>query len=603
MSEEQNIGVFFGLESSKNEYVAEIIAPFQSTYRPEIGSFMLIDNAGENIVARVMDYAPKGELTSFMGQKWLSDVALEPDAIGHDIKSRKISYRVKIKLLGKLSSDGSVFTPGIRDVPHMTSAVKSAGTESIKNICNQALQEQQAGPLIGKYWLDENVDIHFNINDLISKRSFIFARAGYGKSNLMKVIASNWKPGIGSLVIFDQEGEYGFTDQEERPGILDHKPAILITNRRDFIGKKNVYSKLKINLKEIDPELIIPILIPESKHQFIFFGKLMNIGKEQWANLVDLLYNSGWGADNLMIRDIVEGAGSSTPPQDIQPIKNNLVSDIRALHDPESRLFSIIDQAIKSEHILIIDISLLNSKSALKLASLIVKNVLNNNKLYFTSEENGRLRRAVFVIEEAQNVLGETDIDTFVELAKEGRKYQLGAIFITQQPGSISNQILSQADNFFVFHLLSKNDLKRLQDANAHYSDDIITQILSEPVKGKSYMWTSHQPFVIPIKIINFEGFAKPNCAEELQKNNLILDEILNELASNNKIYKSILDKYKDLYSRGVDDKKITVDLFKNLDPEEKEWCRDKQHIQLNRLGEEFAITYKFRDILRSDTG
>lgn len=602
MSEEQIIGVFFGLESSKNEYVAEIIAPFQSTYRPEIGSFMLIDNAGDNIVARVMDYAPKGELTSFMGQKWLSDVALEPDAIGHDIKSRKISYRVKIKLLGKLSREGNVFTPGIRDVPHMTSAVKSAGTESIKNICNQALTDQIKGALIGNYWLDDQVDIHFNVSDLISKRTFIFARAGYGKSNLMKVIASKWKDNRGALVIFDQEGEYGFTDQDGRPGIMDQTPAILITNRREHADKINVYSNLKINLKEIDPGLIIPILVPESKHEFIFFSKLMNMDSTQWGSLVDLLYEYEWGADNREIINIVEGEGSNTPVTDIQPIKNNLVPPIKALHDPDSRLFSLIDQVIKDEKILIIDISLLSSKDSLRLASLIVKNTLNNNKRYFTSEENDRLRRAVFVIEEAQNVLGNSDIDTFIELAKEGRKYQLGGIFITQQPGSISNQILSQADNFFVFHLLSRGDLKHLQDANAHYSDDIVTQILSEPVKGKAYMWTSHQPFVIPIKIVNFEELAKANNAKELQQKNEVLRESLNKLLGKDEIYRRILDKYRDLCLTEQDEKKINVHMYRNLQPEELEWCKERGYLA-NKDGKDFALHFKFASKLKKDRG
>jgi len=601
MNEEQIIGVFYGLDSSKNEYVAEIISPFQATYKPEIGSFMLIDNTGDNIVARVMDYAPRGELTSFMGQKWLSDVALETDAIGHDIKQRKISYRVKIKLLGKLSSDGGKFTPGIRDIPHMTSTVKIAGTNSIKNICNQALAEQK-GPLIGKYWLDEHVDIHFNVNNLISKRSFIFARAGYGKSNLMKVIASNWESGIGALVIFDQEGEYGFTDQSGRPGIMDQKPAVLVTNRRELANNKNVYPNLKIDLKKLDPELIIPILVPDSKHETIFFGKLMSMDKTQWGNLVDLLYNYGWGAPNEQIRDIVEGAESGTNPGDLQPIKNNLIRPISAMHDPNSKLFSLIDQVIKDEKILIIDISLLNSKDALRLSSLIVKNILNNNKMYFTSEETDRLRRAVFVIEEAQNVLGESDIDTFIELAKEGRKYQLGAIFITQQPGSISNQILSQADNFFVFHLLSKGDLKHLQDANSHYSDDIITQILSEPIRGKAYMWTSHQPFVIPINIINFEKLALPDNAKKVQQEDEILKNSLDVVICEDNIYKGILDKYRELCLTGKTEKQINILMYRNLQSEELEWCRERGYIAIND-GKEFAISYNLANILKKDMG
>ena len=44
------------------------------------------------------------------------------------------------------------------------------------------------------------------------------------------------------------------------------------------------------------------------------------------------------------------------------------------------------------------------------------------------------------IIEEAQSVLGRRLEETspFVEWVKEGRKYDLGAIMITQQPGSMA---------------------------------------------------------------------------------------------------------------------------------------------------------------------
>ena len=62
------------------------------------------------------------------------------------------------------------------------------------------------------------------------------------------------------------------------------------------------------------------------------------------------------------------------------------------------------------------------------------------------------------MIEEAQSVLGASggsrEDSPFVAWVKEGRKYGLGAVLITQQPGSIPAELVSQGDNFFVFHLL-----------------------------------------------------------------------------------------------------------------------------------------------------
>jgi hypothetical protein len=93
----------------------------------------------------------------------------------------------------------------------------------------------------------------------------------------------------------------------------------------------------------------------------------------------------------------------------------------------------------------------------------------------------------------------------FVRWAKEGRKYGLGAILVTQQPGAIANELLSQGDNFFAFHLLSEGDLIALQRANAHFSTDILANI-----QGNAYFWSApDQPFVLPVRITNFSEYAK----------------------------------------------------------------------------------------------
>ena len=53
------------------------------------------------------------------------------------------------------------------------------------------------------------------------------------------------------------------------------------------------------------------------------------------------------------------------------------------------------------------------------------------------------------------------DRNIFVRWVKEGRKYGLGCILVTQQPGAISKQIISQGDNFFVCTCSTKATCKR----------------------------------------------------------------------------------------------------------------------------------------------
>src|SRR6185312_15319700 len=90
---------------------------------------------------------------------------------------------------------------------------------------------------------------------------------------------------------------------------------------------------------------------------------------------------------------------------------------------------------------------------------------------------------------------------------KEGRKYDLGAMLITQQPGSIPVEILSQGDNWFQFHLLSAADLTTVQRANAHFSADLLSVLLNEPIPGQGVYWSSAggKPYPVPLRVFSFE--------------------------------------------------------------------------------------------------
>ena len=125
----------------------------------------------------------------------------------------------------------------------------------------------------------------------------------------------------------------------------------------------------------------------------------------------------------------------------------------------------------------------------------------------------GQTVRCLTVLEEAQTMLGDRtldDRDVFVRWVKEGRKYGLGCILVTQQPSSISNQIISQGDNFFVLHLLNEGDLQTLKRHNAYFSDEILGFIRGEPIPGNCYFWSApSQPFVLPARVCNFESVCQ----------------------------------------------------------------------------------------------
>ncbi|MBA7590370.1 hypothetical protein ES708_32486 [subsurface metagenome] len=77
---------------------------------------------------------------------------------------------------------------------------------------------------------------------------------------------------------------------------------------------------------------------------------------------------------------------------------------------------------------------------------------------------------------------------------------------MTQQPGAIAEEIVSQTDNFFVMHLLGKGDIDALRRANPHY-DGVISEFLSkETIVGNTYIYSApKQPYVFPCKVLEFQ--------------------------------------------------------------------------------------------------
>lgn len=169
-------------------------------------------------------------------------------------------------------------------------------------------------------------------------------------------------------------------------------------------------------------------------------------------------------------------------------------------------------EALRDGKCVVIDISMLSSTAGYNIAGLLMRKIFSYNQENFTGGNSPI--PVITIIEEAQSVLGKRLEETspFVEWVKEGRKYELGAILVTQQPGSISPEILSQADNWFCFHLLSEGDASTLEKYNSHFSQDILSHLIGEPILGNCFMWSApEQPFVLPVRIRNFELLYNQN--------------------------------------------------------------------------------------------
>jgi hypothetical protein len=130
----------------------------------------------------------------------------------------------------------------------------------------------------------------------------------------------------------------------------------------------------------------------------------------------------------------------------------------------------------------------------------IIKNTILSNK---------NVIGTVVCVEEAQNVISEeickNEANPFIRTAKEGRKFKLGMIAITQRPAAIAEEIRSQAENFFTFYMGNSDDIKSLVRSNINYGGVISRFIQNESIPGSLYMVSAKQSFALPVRVLEFE--------------------------------------------------------------------------------------------------
>ncbi len=548
-------GTFKGFNERGLEFAADIVAPYNASMleRPQLGQFLLVElgSPEEAALGRITRFVPTGLLTTAEGEDYVNTMQRRQQAVPEDLKQQRLKYRVQIKLLGAVRMNGNtpIYIPSQRRLPHLGAKVALPSPEVLAILCKLSGGKTELGDyVLGEFvycgeknllkdpvfrTMNPKLPVMFDIHNLVSRRSVVFARAGYGKSNLIKfLVAELYRDppktengrNVGTL-IFDADGEYFWPDTvRNRPGLCDvpqlQDKLIVFTNRQPpspYYGSWKA-GEVRLDIRDLPARDVIGIAISSERQTQQNVLKLKALSSSSWRQLVDLIETQGLQASDNDVGRLLgyPPAQIANSAAEIGAARSNMFGVVRTLHDPNSHVLSGTLAGLQRGGVVVLDISLLSSGAGNMLAGLVLRRIFSHNQENFTGGQP--IIPTIMVLEEAQSVLGRNldEGGPFVEWVKEGRKYDLGAILITQQPGSMSPELLSQADNWFCFHLLSEGDAGTLGKYNSHYSSDILAHLIGEPIRGNCYMWSApHQPFVLPVRIRNFEELYGGNVKKE----------------------------------------------------------------------------------------
>ena len=545
---QQVVGVFRGFREGGLEFHADLALPYRNDFQriPMHGQFVLVqlETPEEAVLGRIASFSSEGKLSFGTGEEYNIRAVQEERQVPEDLREQYLKYRLNIRVLGVLrnSDDGLIFVPSHRRLPHVGSAVAFPSGEVLREVCGHNDEGAPIGHFaLGEYiytggavdkqpdsWMrveSPEIEVRFPISSLVSRRSFIFARAGFGKSNLNKLLFSKLyettptvrKRGSRDVpvgtVIFDPDGEYFWPDDKGRPGLCDvphlQDKLVVFTARSTSSGYYGSFTAgdVKLDIRQLRPSDVISISLPPERQDQQNVAKLRALSGERWSRLVDLIDRDRGGADPNEIGEILN---LTMPNQEAEAIaaRSNMTRVVGMLHDRSSQFMGLLMKALEAGKICVVDVSQMRGEQSFILAGIVLRRIFDRNQEEFTKAQP-RTVPTIAVIEEAQSVLNDrsTAAEPYISWVKEGRKYDLGALLITQQPGSIPNEILSQGDNWFIFHLLSAGDLASAKRANAHFSDDLLSSLLNEPIPGQGVFWSSAagRPYPVSMRARLFE--------------------------------------------------------------------------------------------------
>ncbi|BAB67210.1 DNA double-strand break repair helicase HerA [Sulfurisphaera tokodaii] len=406
-----------------------------------------------------------------------------------------IYMKAKVKLLCKL--DGKLSQP---DLPPVAGTpVRLATNEELSTIFSEGTI--RIGKLIGS-----DVEVRIRVNAL-TRHLAILAATGSGKSNTVAVLSSRLSEVFGSVLIFDYHGEYYESEIKN------------LNNIEPKINPLNLTPDEFATLLEIRENATIQYRILRRA-----FKSFLEETKEKLKN-GNVNYNElNNNFRNLILKKVDEVSKNEKRKDS----KDEVINKIEDFLDRYSEIIDftagdVVDK-IKIGKVNVINLSSLDEDAIDAIVSHYLRKILTSRKENKMKRKIGLKFPVLVVIEEA-HVLLSKDSNTLTKhwagrIAREGRKFGVGLIIVSQRPKGIDENILSQMTNKIILKMVEPSDKKYVLETSDNLSEDIV-EGLSALDTGEAVIVGNIVRMPAIVKIDKFEGKlagSDPNLIEEWKK-------------------------------------------------------------------------------------
>jgi DNA helicase HerA-like ATPase len=479
--------------------VARILIRQKSDERIELGDLLVVEDADGYSILKVYDLLYGSQLPKSV-REMMAGLTLE--GMGGDLTLFEPELRnyiiAEAASLIHVTSEGTKSPKGL---PTFFSSVELVTGKHLEFLTTPKNPLYIGKVRSGSKILD--VDINLDATSVLPHHILVPAITGRGKSNLVKVML--WsildRNQFGILVLDPHDEYYG----RHKLGLKDHSRAdgnLLYYSPTAPTGTNT----LVVNLESLRPR--------------DFYGIVEFTGAQHEA--IRLYYNH---FQNRWIENIVRGnqlsdVGLSTLSVLRRKFDTTLgvyVDDDGDLHC-RSRVFSDtsgvntirdIIKALEDGKTVILDTSLLHDEAELLIGSIVVRAVMQNHERAKASGELDKTPVVSIVIEEAPRVLGEVrGSNVYSQVAREGRKFKVGLIAISQLTSLIPKTVLTNMNTKIILGNEMATERNAIMESAAQdlTKDD---RIIASLDTGEALVSSNFTRFAIPIQIPLFDDYAE----------------------------------------------------------------------------------------------
>jgi len=471
----------------------------------EIGDLLVAEEDGAYVILQAYELLYGSQVPQLV-RELLAGMKLE--GLGADLDFLEPQLRnyviAQIKAVLRVSKDNELKIP--KTLPRFFSTIRHVTEKDLRFLTKPDNPVYLGKVRSGSKVLD--VDVFVNGKDMLTHHVLIPATTGRGKSNLVKVML--WsvlaQDGLGILVLDPHDEYYG----RHGKGLKDHSNAkqnLLYYSTNPVPGTNT----LVINVRSIMPsnfQGIVDFTDAQQDAISLYFNR----------------FRDAW------IENIVRGTdiGPAVAPRTIEVLKRKFDTVLGVYLDDDgnfqcrSGVFSDsagmattkeITKALEEGKIVIIDTSRLLDEAELLIGSIISSGIFHRYQRY---KSDGTLEGkpvVSVVIEEAPRVLGADVLSArgdniYSTIAREGRKFKVGLIAITQLVSLIPRAILANMNTKIILgNELSAERQAVMESAAQDLSSDDRT--IASLDKGEAIVSSNFTRFAVPVQIPLFENYIE----------------------------------------------------------------------------------------------